>query len=794
MAGHHAAREPVQPTFADLLRRHRRAMGLTQEELAERAVMSARGVRYLERALRLPYPDTVRRLADALELAPAEAQVLRSAATRKRPGPLMRRIAASVLPVPYGDIIGRDAEVLAAVDLIRQPRVRVVTITGAGGVGKTRLAVEVAETLEPEYADGVLWVPLGGLDAANQVGAAVAQALGGREPGGLAEEDALVAKLQQAHALLLLDTFEHVISAAPLIAALAARCAHISMLVTSRSPLRLTGEHEFRLDTLPVPPLGPTGGATAISGNAAVRLFSERAKAIARDFVVDDSNAASVAQICRRLDGLPLALELAAARIRLLRPEEMLIQLERALDLLTDGPVDAAARHRSLRNTLAWSYALLDATAQQLLRRLSVFAGGCTLAAISAVCVTGGDESFNLVDAMDALQRSSLLRREDTGRSARYVLLDTIREFAGEQLTADPGEASAVRSRHAEYYSTLAETLGARIEGPGQADAVTAIEEEHDNVRAALGWWRDRRDVESGLRLANALWMFWYIRGYASEGRDHLNALLALPGSVANAGLRAKGLLGAGQLARDAGDYAAARALMEESVALYRTTGDQSGLRQALFGAGFVARTQEEHIAARELFGEALASARNAGDDYVAALALHHLGMMSAQVDDDPGAARPLLEESLDLFRRVGFPRHIALVLGSLGDVERAEQHYDRAAALLCESWTVMIASGQAHDIHWTLDVVAQLSFERGATVRAVRLAAAATAIRRNSGAIPPAIAHRRDQWLGRARESLGGAAFDDAWRVGLAWSPEEAAAYAKAGDDIIDVTAPDST
>lgn len=780
MAVHDSGREGREATFADVLRRHRRAAGLTQEELAERAVMSPRGVRYLERGLRLPYPDTVRRLVAALELAPEDAQGLRSAASLKRPGTLTGRSAASVLPAPYGDIVGRDAEVAAALDLLRRRRVRVVTITGAGGVGKTRLAIEIAEILEPEYTDGVLWVPLGGLDAANQVGAAIAQALGGREPGGLAEEDALVAMLRQAHALLLLDTFEHLVGAAPLIAALVARCPRISVLATSRTPLRLAAEHEFRLDPLPVPPLDPATGAEAVAANPAVRLFSERAKAIARDFVIDGDNAGPVAQICRRLDGLPLALELAAARVRLFRPVEMLVQLDHVLDLLTDAPVDASVRHRSLRNTLTWSYALLDAPAQQLLRRLAVFAGGCTLAAISAVCITGGEESFNVVDAMDALQRTSLLRREDpAGRTARYVLLDTIREFAGEQLGADPAEVSAVRRRHADYYSALAETLAARVEGPGQADAVTAIEEEHDNVRAALGWWRDQGDVERGLRLANALWMFWYIRGYASEGRGHLDALLALPGSAAFTGLRAKGLLGAGQLARDEGDYAAARALMEDSVALFRAAGDGSGLRQALFGTGFVARTQDDHAAARELFGEALASARSAGDDYVAALALHHLGMMSAQVDDDPHAARPLLEESLALFRRVGFPRHIALVLGSLGDAERAERHYDRAAALLCESLTVMMASGQAHDIHWTLDALAQLSFDRGAIVRAVHLAAAASGIRRNEGAVPPAIAQRRERWLGLARERIGAAAFDDAWRIGCEWSPADASAYA---------------
>jgi predicted ATPase/DNA-binding XRE family transcriptional regulator len=779
MATRKQPEQRTQLSFGKRLRQHRRAAGLTQEELAERASLSPRGLRYLERGVRAPFPDTVRRLVAALGLHPEDEIELSNSARqeRQRSG---RRYGFPPLPAPNGDLVGRQHELASALELLRESRVRLLTITGPGGVGKTRLALEIADALERQFADGVVWVPLAGLTAAEQVGPSVLQALGGSESNRLNLEDALVARLRDLNALLIIDNFEHVTRAAVLIGALLPSCPDVKLLVTSRAPLRLGSEREFTLSPLPVPRADHVMDRETIASNAAVELFTTRARAMVRDFNLTDTNAASVVEICRRLDGLPLALELAAARVRTLRPEEMVQQLDHHLALLTKGPVDAPPRQRTLRDTLDWSYALLEPAEQSLLRRLAVFASGCSFAAIRAICTPADDPDLNLVDAIDGLQRNSLLDREDPpGTNARYVLLETVREYALDRLGAAPEEEHEVRTRHADWYSSLARDLSTQLQGAAQAAAVVRLEEEHDNLRAALRWWLQIGAADRALDLASSLWMFWYIRGYAAEGRAQLSSVLELPATAEFPQLKARALTGAGQLARARADYPAARALMEESVALYQACGDQQGTATALFGTGFVARMQGDSAAARQIFDKALELSRAGGDQYVSAMALHHLGMMAAETDRDYASARSLLEEALVIFRQIGFPRHVALALATLGDVERAEGNYDRAQQFLSESLNTFVTGGQKHEIHLPLEAVANLAFDHGDAARAVVIAAAADGLRNRLGDPPfPGIARQRERWLASAREELGQPGFTAAWAQGAAMSADDIISY----------------
>lgn len=756
-------------TFGELLRRHRAAARLTQEELAERAELSPRGLRYLEHATRSPYPDTVRRLIAALALSDRDAAELTDAARAHRPN----LVLAPASPPPQGDIIGRERELAEALELLNG-RTRLLTVTGAGGVGKTRFSIELAEALGPAFVDGAAWVPLAGVGVVEEVAPAILKALGAVEAGGRSELDAVLARLRGTGLLLVLDNFEHLPQAAELVARVVAACRGVKVLVTSRAPLRLALEQEFWLGPLPVP---RADSPEEVLGSPAVQLFRARARTADRHFNVDAANAADVAELCRRLEGLPLALELAAARTRILSPADLVAQLGNRLDLLAGGPLDAPARQRSLRSTLDWSYDLLDAQAQLLLRALSVFAGGCTFAAVRQVCVPPDQPSFNLVDAVDSLQRNSLVQRvEPAGREARYSLLETVREYARERLEAAEPEAHVLRRRHAMHFADLGIDAAARLEGPGQAAAAAQLEDEHDNLRSALQWLL-QFDAEAALRLAGPMWMFWYMRGYGGEGRRYLSAALEKAAPMPPRAARAKALLGAGQLARAQAEYDTARALMEECIATYREVGDSAGITHALFGTGFVARMQEDNDAAQRYFGASLRLAREAGNAYGMALTLHHLGLGSLEIDGDLPRAREQLEESLALFRGVGFPRHVALVLSTLGYVALREGHPGEARRLHSEALELLLDTGQQVDIHWVLEGFAELARAEGNVEHSVRVAAAAQVLRNRIGDPEWGPARRRrEKWLAQAREALGESRYAAAWRSGENLSPDHAA------------------
>jgi predicted ATPase/transcriptional regulator with XRE-family HTH domain len=766
-------------SFADLLRRYRIRAGLTQEELAEAAGLSVRGLRYLERGLRHPTRDTVDRLASALALPPVERGVLGRAA---RPGPdgpgVPPRRGAP--PLPSGPLIGREREVATVVDVLSGGDTRILTLTGPGGVGKTRLAQEAARRLEAGFSDGAVWVPLATLADPALLTAAVAGALGLAADGPRGDVDVLAGALAGRRTLLVLDDFERIAAAAGTVAVLVARCPELVVLITSRVSLRLRSGREFTVDPLATPAPGTSTPVQALAANPAVELFLRRAQAATADFALTGANADTVADICRRLEGLPLALELAAARVAVLPPSAMLARLQHRLSVLTGAAPDAPQRQRTMRAAIAWSHDLIPASAQALFRRLAVFEGGCTLSAVEAVCAPAGSEAADLLDDVEELQRASLLRLEDAeAEDPRFRMLDTVREYARERLDAD-GDADLVAERHSTHYLTLAEDVAGRVFGPHMASALDRLDNEHGNLTAALRRLTERPDAARAIRLAAALWPYWYVRGHATVGRAALAAALRLPAGGQVTPARARALLGSGQLALSQGDYAAARTCALDSATLWRTLTDARGLAEALLVAGFAARVAEDHAAAVRLLTDALETARVADHAFMTAAALHHLGLLAADADGDTETAGRLLHESLETYRGLGLSRFSALLLVALGDLATSRGDGELARRLQTESLQLMTQATERLGLHLAVDSVAHLALCEGDAERAVRLAGAAERLRALHGARDwPAVERRRAAWLAVAREALPAATFAAAWSEGQAMTHDEAVAAA---------------
>ncbi len=610
------------------------------------------------------------------------------------------------LPLQPTALIGREAELEAVHSLVRSSAARLITFTGPGGVGKTRLALQAAADMLDDYEHGVYFVELSTTSDPNLVISTVAQSLGVRETGGQQLLESLKAYLKEKQILLLLDNFEHVVTAAPLIADLLSVAPRLTVLVTSREVLNLRGEREFPVPPLALPDREHLPLFNEMLGYAAVRLFVASAQAVRASFALTDENAHAVVEICHRLDGLPLAIELAASQIRLLSPQMMLSRMGPGTDLLTRGTRDAPERQQTLRNVIDWSYNLLNDGEQVLLRRLSVFAGGCTVAAAEAICgartleiepgINGRSDNVgyvprpvHLADVLDgilSLMGKSLLRQveaEDTDPGFR--MLQTIREYAEDRL-AESGEAEAVRRKHANYYLALAEQSEPNLQGPEQKVWLDRLEAAHDNFRAALTWSKDT-DPETALRVGGALYQFWYVRGYLTEGRRWLEAMIKSD-SALPAAMIAKARYGVISLAIDQSDFDHALALLDDNLAFYRESGDKIGIANALNTKGVLASYTGDYEEAKAAFSEGLRLRRELDLKHDIAGSLNNLAHI-ALLQDDYLPAQSLLEESLSLFRETGNKRSASIALNNLGHVARNLGDYETARSRFKESLAI---------------------------------------------------------------------------------------------------------
>jgi predicted ATPase/class 3 adenylate cyclase len=673
---------------------------------------------------------------------------------------------------PVTSFIGRAAQLAA---------VRLLTLTGPGGTGKTRLSIEAARAALGEFPGGVAWVGLSPIEDPALVPSAIATVLGVVDEGTRDLVLAIAERIGAERMLLCLDNFEQVIPAANVVATLLTRCPELSVLVTSREILHLAGEHEYPVPSLDLPDLAGAADPADLATNEAVALFVERAQAVRPDFRLTSDNAAAVAAICARLDGLPLAIELAAARVRILAPAALLSRLEQSLGMLTGGARDLPARQQTLRGAIAWSCDLLALPERSLFDRLSVFAGGWSIDAATAVTDPDGELGMETLDGLSSLVEKSLVRGLETpDGEPRFRMLQTIREFGLERL-ASTGEINAVRDRHLGWVAELVGTAEPELIGPDTKRWLDRLELEHDNIRAALRWALEAGHVEIGLLTAGRAWRFWHQRGHLGEGLAMTRDLLACPGAQGRTAARAKALDGAGGLAYWQNDFEAAGRDYGEQYAIVEELGDRAGVAEARHNLGYLAAVAGDYDLAVEHYERALELWRELGNRIGEASGVGGLALVLF-LRKDYTESLSVAGEALAGARESGDRYRWASMLGLIGRVSWALD--DKAGALdFSKAALAMFAEvGDPTALALQFDDLGEFAFQEGDPARALHLAGAAAAVReRVAGGAPPQLTRHGD-YVADARASLPTAEAESAWRAGRAL--EEKAAIADALGD----------
>jgi len=809
--------------LGELLRRCRVAAGLTQEELAEQAGLSARGLSDLERGVhRAPHQDTLQRLAQALRMNEVDRAKLLAAARHQVPHQRASSFVPAIeLPRALTVFVGRDHELKELRRLAGT--CRLLTLTGTGGVGKTRLAIEVARDIPGR----VVFVDLAILADSTLVAQTIASILGVRDQSQQPILQTLANALQSARLLVLMDNCEHLIAGcAELADTLLRGCPHLRILTTSREPLGIDGEAVWPVPPLSLPSFNGPQALEQIADSEAVRLFTERARSVLPTFAVTEHTAAAVADVCIKLDGIPLAIELAAARVRALGVDQIATRLNNRFGLLATGRRAALPRHQTLRAAIDWSYELLSTAEQRLFQRLAVFAGGWTLEAAETVCAGHGIEAGEVLDVLSRLVDKSLVLAEPgTGGTVRYCFLETIRQYAVERLQ-QAGDSELHYKLHRDWCEAIGEqALNDYWWGVNLLGWLERLKYEQANFRAALGFSLERGEAEQGLRLAAGIWVLWARRGSWAEGRDWIARLLTLCGAADYPAARADALSAAGQMAFQQGDYISAQMLLAEAVALQRKVGNPRGLAMAVTHAGLPARGRGQYEAARLLHEEGMLLSRAAGNrgyEAVCLSALAHavylqgeyelarsfaeqaLVLLSAghrggraSVDatiplyvlgrvglctGNYGAARQFFEETLALWRTTGDARSAPQALAGLGCVSLMDGDPALARILLEEALSLSEELGSSVGLVYALEGFAALAAAESTSEVALRLAGAAGALRATLDhpiSTPEHTVLKR--WLEPARRSLGEHATALAWAAGEALSAEQAVACARA-------------
>ena len=772
--------------FGEMLKGLREAAGLTQEELASRAGMTAKAVGALERGERKrPYPHTVRSLADALELDEDRRSSLLASVPRRRDGGVAATSAPAVavaeldLPVPPTPLLGRERELEEIEAFLREARL--LTLTGTGGVGKTRLALEAARRVAArDFLNGAAFVALAPLGSFALVFPTVARSFGLRESEDQTPHQLLCSYLREKRMLLVLDNFEHVMEAAPGVSALIGSCPNLTVLVTSRAPLRVRGEQDYPVGPLALPFSTRNPAAEDVAASPSGKLFLERARAASPAFEVTAANASAVASVCWRLDGLPLALELAAAKTRFLSPAALLSRLDRALS--ASWARDMPDRQRTMQATLDWSFDLLEPSQKELFGRLSVFAGGFTLEAAEEVCAFGEIEAMEVLEFLGGLVEQSLVTARPDADGVRYGMLEPVRQYALEKMR-EAGEEGETRRRHAGFYLDFAEKTEPLIKGWDQVEWLDRLEAENDNLRAAIGWLIEAGDAPTAARFGKPLGMYWVMRTRHTEGRLWMEQVLSSEDLPAQ--MRGRALWALAACVYGSGDDERHMAISEEATAVFREIGDRHGVAYALGMIGFASLQLGDLDRADEALEEALRLFREEGDEWAMAQILTHLAVAPLRRGDF-GRSKEYAEEALALTRRTGDRLAADIALSMLaqiawesGEPERATRYFREALVLAHE---VRNRASIVYYVTWLAAVAVAKNDPR----RAARLLGAADLMQQTAKTPLYAQADRdlQRRVASDARELLGEQAWATAREEGRAMTTEQAIQHALEGGE----------